>query len=76
MFVNHADVTRHLRRLMVEFHTRGLGPAPVEDGDTFGACLDELATQQLVTTLGYLAKGLPVYDVVFDIDGSFDVSPA
>ena len=49
IFVNHADVTSYLRRNVVEFHVRGLGPVPVEDGDTFGACLDELATQPLRT---------------------------
>ena len=32
--------------------------------------------RQLIATLGYLARGLPVYDVVFARDGSFTVCDA
>ena len=73
MFINHPDVANHLRRQVVEFHLRGLGPVAVQDGETLQAALDELATQQLTRTIGYLAQGLPIYDVVFSRDGSYEV---
>jgi len=73
IFVNHPDVASHLRREIVEFHLRGLGPVAVEDGEALLAAFDELAEQQLVSTLGYLAKGLPIYNLVFSRDGAYEV---
>ena len=73
MFVNHPDVANLARRRIVEFHLRGLGPVAVEDGEALQTAVEELATQQLTRTLGYLAKGLPIYDLVFSPDGSYEV---
>ena len=73
MFVNHPDVTSNLRREVAEFHRRGLGPVAVENSEALHAGFDELATRHLVRSLGYLAKGLPIYDVVFSRDSSYEV---
>jgi hypothetical protein len=35
--------------------------------------VDELAARQMGATVGYLAKGLSVFEVVFSKDGSFEV---
>ena len=40
---------------------------------TLQAAVEELAASQMGTTAGYLAKGLPVFEVVFAADGAFDV---
>ena len=75
MFVNHPGVSSRLGDAMIEFHLRGLGPMAVDAAQepAFRAAYGELATRHLTTTVGCLAKGLPVYDVVFSRDGSFDV---
>jgi hypothetical protein len=41
--------------------------------NTMQKAISDLADRQLGVTVGYLAKGLPVFDVVFKSDGSFDV---
>jgi len=78
MFVNHADVTSYLRDLVVRFHSEGLGGVnvPADSEWDLREALRDLGVQQLTTTLGYLAKGLPIYDVVFARDGSFTVRNA
>ena len=73
MFINHPDVASYLRQRVVEFHVRGLGPVAVKDPEALRTGLEELASQQLTRTIGYLAKGLPIYDVVFSGDGSYEV---
>lgn len=73
MFVNHADVANYLRQRVVEFHLRGLGPVPVADGEALQKATEDLATRQLTQTVGQLAKGLPIYDLVFSRDGSYEV---
>ena len=35
--------------------------------------IDDLAERQLAVTVGYLAKGLPIFDIVFSADGTFEV---
>ncbi|MEE8107197.1 MAG: hypothetical protein V3T86_16805 [Planctomycetota bacterium] len=75
MFVNHPDVASFLRETTVRSLVRGLLPFGV-DPEQEGAlqiAVDEIAAQQLGATIGALAKGLPIYDVVFATDGSFDV---
>ncbi len=76
VFVNHPDIANHLRRGVVEFHRRGLGPVTVDDGAALQAAIDELAVQQLTSTVGYIAKGLPIYDVVFSRDGTYTLQEA
>jgi len=75
MFVNHPDVASFLRRTTVRSLARSAPPLCIEHAqeDALQNAIDELATQQLGATLNHLAKGLPIYDVVFAGDGSFDV---
>ena len=77
MFVNHPQVSAKLREVVIEFHLRGHGPVPVRDEEAeFRAAFGELAARQLGVTLGYLANGLPVYEVNFRGDRSFTVHNA
>ena len=73
VFVNHPDVASYLRGKVVELHRRGLGPVAIDDAGAFRAALEDLATRQLLNTVGHLASGLPIYDVVFDADGTYEV---
>lgn len=75
MFVNHPDVAAFLRRATVRAYARGAGPLSVEpfQADGLQRAVDELAARQLRVTVGRLAEGLPVFDVVFAADGTFDV---
>jgi rhodanese-related sulfurtransferase len=78
MFVNHPDISAYLRQATVRYLARGVGPlsvAPAQEGE-LQAAVDELAARQMTATLGYLAKGLPVFEVIFSADGSFDVREA
>lgn len=74
-FVNHPDVASHLRKAKVQFHVRGLGPLSIAPSRAaeLQAAVDELATRQLLATLGHLAQGLPLYEVTFARDGGFEV---
>jgi rhodanese-related sulfurtransferase len=76
VFVNHPDIADYLRRGIVEYHRRGLGPVTVDDGAALQEAIDELAGQQLSRTVGYLARGLPIYDVVFSRNGSYTLREA
>jgi len=78
IFVNHPDVSSFLRRTTVQSLVRGTGPLGV-DASQEGAlqsAFDELAAQQLGVTVGYLAKDLPVFEVVFTQDGTFTAREA
>jgi hypothetical protein len=78
MFVNHPGVSSYLRQAVVEFHKRGLGGLMMDDGQggDFEAAFGELAERHIERTVGTLAQGLPVYDIEFSRDGSFDVRAA
>jgi len=75
MFINHPEVSSFLRRATVQYLVKGSGPLGIEPSQEseLQAAIDELAARQMGVTVGYLAKGLPVFDVVFSADGSFDV---
>lgn len=78
MFVAHPQVADHLRRELAHFLVRldgvlELGPEHVEPLLTEMRTLGDL---QLGATLGQLAEGLPIYDVVFGRRGSFHVEQA
>jgi rhodanese-related sulfurtransferase len=73
MFVNHPDVANYLRRGVVELYCRGLGPVEVHSGEALRSGIDELAARQLARTVGALARGLPVFDLMFARDGSYEV---
>ena len=76
MFVNHPDVSAYLRRKTVQNLVRSRDPLAVEASQEskLQKAIDELAERQLGVTLGYLAKGLPVFEVVFTADGTFEVT--
>ena len=76
MFINHPDVSSYLRRKAVQYLVRGQGPLAVEASqeETLQQGIDELAGHQLGVTVGYLARDLPVFDVVFAADGTFEVT--
>jgi rhodanese-related sulfurtransferase len=70
MFVNHPQVSAFMRGELAAFLS--------EQGDLWGEPLDPtallevlegIAGRQLGATLGYLAKGLPIYDLTFRRDG-------
>jgi len=75
MFVNHPDVSAYLRRVTVKYLARGASPLSVDPAQErrLQEAIDELAARQLGATAGYLAKGLPMFEVIFAEDGSFDV---
>ena len=77
MFVNHPQVSAHHREelghfLAMQDDVASVSPAHVEP---LVRVMSEIADRQLGATLGRLAKGLPVYDVVFGARGSFHVTP-
>ncbi|NHZ73062.1 MAG: hypothetical protein GWP16_01135 [Nitrospirae bacterium] len=76
MFINHPDVFSYLRRKTVQHLVRGQDPLAVEASqeETLQQAIDELAERQLGVTVGYLAKGLPIFEVVFSADGTFEVT--
>ena len=76
MFVNHPDVSAYLRRKTVQYLVRSQDPLAVESHqeDKLQEAIDELSARQLAITVGYLAKGLPIFDVVFAADGTFEVA--
>ena len=77
MFVNHPEVTALLRRELAAFLTlcedlTGVGAS--RSGALLEA-MNELGDQQMGATLTRLAKGLPIYDMLFDPEtGSAEVS--
>ena len=75
MFVNHPDIANYLRKAIVRHLASSDGPLSVEPAQQgkLQETVDGLAARQLGATAGYLAKGLPVFEVVFAKDGSFDV---
>lgn len=75
MFINHPDASSYLSRRTVQYLVRGQDPLAVaaSQEERLQEAIDELSARQLAVTVGYLAKGLPVFDVVFAADGTFEV---
>ena len=75
IFVNHPDVASLLRQGTVQWCVRRSGPLGVERTleNKLRTTIDELAARQLGATVGYLAKDLPIFQVVFSEDGEFHV---
>jgi rhodanese-related sulfurtransferase len=71
MFVNHPQVSSYLRRetaaLLCE--QGDLFDVKPSDAGELAARMEELAAHQLGVTLGHLAPGLPIYDVLFQKTG-------
>ena len=63
------------RGVVARFHASGNSPLPIDESrlEELRGAIDALGTRQLTATLGHLAKGLPIYDVVFDSAGHFEV---
>jgi rhodanese-related sulfurtransferase len=77
MFVNHPQVSAHHREELAHFLAMQDDVASVSHAhvEPLAQVMNEIADRQLAATLGRLAKGLPVYDVVFGARGSFHVTP-
>lgn len=75
MFVNHPDASAFLRRRSVQSLVRESGPLNVSPSleASLHQAMNEIAARQLNATVNHLAKELPIFEVVFDRDGSFDV---
>ena len=75
MFVNHPQVSENLRRDLAYFLIRQGDAIHVEPMhfEPLVAEMSRLAGLQLTATLSWLAKGLPIYDVVFGKHGAFHV---
>lgn len=67
MFVNHPQVSEYMRIELASFlcAQRDLLGLDARDTEELGHRMCELAERQVGVTLGHLAKGLPVYDVLF-----------
>ena len=73
-FVNHPDVSAFLRAQLAQWLAlqTDLVTLPAGGVPALVAEIERLAAVQLGHTLGALAPGLPIYDVIFE-DGSIDV---
>jgi len=78
MFINHPDVSAYLRAAFIRFHLSGHGAliVPAEREEALRQAYADLGPRQLAATVGHLAAGLPIYEVVFAHDGSFTVRDA
>jgi len=78
MFVNHPQVADFNREQVARFFTLHPDFSSV-DADQFGVLFKDMrrvAAIQLSATLGVLARGLPIFDVVFANEREFRVSEA
>lgn len=75
LFVNHPQVVDYIRGKLAAFLCLqpGLG-LTLADVEPLAAEIKRLAGGQLVATLGHLAAGLPIFDVLFQDDGTYTVS--
>lgn len=75
MFVNHPQVSSYMRRetaalLCESADLAGVAPSDAPD---LAARMEELGAHQMGVTLGHLAKGLPIYDVLFRAGGGVTI---
>lgn len=78
MFVNHPQVADFLREQAARFFTIHPEVLPVGE-EHFGMLMKDMrrvAAKQLAATLSVLAKGLPIFDVVFHDERRFTVKEA
>lgn len=64
MFVCHPQVVAFLRGQLISFALQQRALVPSVSVEVLRATLDDLAGAQAAATLGVLAKGLPIFDVV------------
>lgn len=74
MFVNHPQVASYLRRQLAEMIVLSCRIVGEVDAAALHAEMERLAEVQLASTLGALAKGLPIFEVTFDPEGRHTVS--
>ena len=78
-FVNHPQVVAYVRSQIARFLTtsvESMVPVSGRDADILEGTIGELGGAQAMATLKALAGGLPVFDVHFDVRGSFEVTQA
>ena len=76
MFVNHPQIADFTREQVARFFTLHPEFSPIDE-DHFGVLYKDMrrvAGTQLTATLGFLAAGLPIFDVVFRTERDFEVS--
>jgi rhodanese-related sulfurtransferase len=75
IFINHPQVASYLRRQLAEMIALQRDLVPEVDAPELHAEMERIAEAQLLSTLGALAKGLPIYDVTFLANGRALVEP-
>lgn len=75
MFVNHPQVSSYMRREMAALlcEQADLTGVGTRDAPELAARMEELGAHQMGVTLGHLAKGLPIYDVLFRASGGVTI---
>jgi rhodanese-related sulfurtransferase len=66
MFVSHPQVASYLRLQLAEILAAERELVPEVDPAALHAEMERIAAVQLASTLGALAKGLPIYELTFD----------
>ena len=76
MFVNHPQVSAYFRRETAALLCEQGDVVPLTRGDEakLSARIEELAGNQMGLTLGHLAKGLPVFDVLYRRDAEAEIT--
>lgn len=69
MFVYHPQVAAYLRRQLAEMIVVQRDLVPPVPAATLHAEMERIAEVQLASTLGALAKGLPIFEITFDARG-------
>jgi rhodanese-related sulfurtransferase len=75
MFVNHPQVSTFLRAELAALlcEQGDLVDVRASDAEELATRIEELGAHQMGVTLGYLAKGLPIYDVLFRRSGRVEI---
>ena len=74
MFINHPQFARRLRENAAEFFARHVAGADRKElTNKLADDMMALGDQQLMATVGHLAKGLPIYQATYKLDGSWSV---
>jgi rhodanese-related sulfurtransferase len=74
MFVNHPQFSERLRRSTADALAHLMDPAhAASTADALHSRMMELGQQQLLATVGHLAKGLPIYEATLTRSGSWTV---
>jgi rhodanese-related sulfurtransferase len=75
MFVYHPQVASYLRRQLAEMIVLQRDLVPAVAAAELHAEMEAIAEVQLASTLGALAKGLPVFEITFDARNRENVEP-